>query len=291
VTSLVKAWTASRDRLKAAGIDTPVMDARILVEAAASATRADLLNDPHRPLTPAQAETLDSHLARREQREPVAYILGRKGFWSIMLNVGPAVLTPRPDTELVVSTALERLEPHARARILDLGIGSGAILLALLAERPAASGLGVDISEEALAVARENAANLGLASRVALLRGDWTRGLEDAGFDFVVSNPPYIPSAVIETLEPEVRRYEPRAALDGGPDGLDAYRRLAPEILRVLKPGSGFIVEIGHDQGAAVTALFAAAGAEDLEVRKDLAGQDRIVAGRKKPLGITADNR
>ncbi len=291
MTSLVKSWTAARDRLKAAGVDTPVMDARILVEAAAGATRADLLNDPHRPLSPAQAETLESHLARRERREPVAHILGCKGFWSIMLNVGPAVLTPRPDTELVVTAALERLDPQARARVLDLGIGSGAILLAVLAERPAAAGLGVDISEEALAVARDNAANLGLAPRVALLRGDWTSGLEDSGFDLVLSNPPYIPSAEIETLEPEVRSYEPRAALDGGPDGLDAYRRLAPEILRVLKPGSGFIVEIGLGQSGEVTALFAAAGAEDLEVRKDLAGHDRIVAGRKKPLGITADNR
>jgi release factor glutamine methyltransferase len=291
VTTLVQAWTAARDRLKAARVDTPVIDARLLLEAAAGATRADLLNDPHRILTPEQAETLGGYLERRERREPIAHILGRKGFWSVMLNVGPDVLTPRPDTELVVIAALERLEPGKPARILDLGVGSGAILLALLTERPAARGLGVDISEEALAVARENASNLGLASRAALLRGDWTAGLEDDGFDLVVSNPPYIRSAEIPALDPEVRQYEPLAALDGGPDGLDAYRVLAPEILRVLKPGGGFVVEIGHDQGAAVTSLFEAAGAVEVELRQDLGDRDRVVAGRKKALGITADNR
>jgi release factor glutamine methyltransferase len=285
VTTLVQAWTAARDRLKSARIDTPVIDARLLLEAAAGATRADLLNDPHRPLSEAQAEALEAFLARRERREPIAHILGRKGFWSIMLSVGPEVLTPRPDTELVVILALERLEPAAPARVLDLGVGSGAILLAVLAERPAARGLGVDISDEALAVARENAANLGLQSRAALLRGDWTAGLEDSGFDLVLSNPPYIPSGEIEGLDPEVRQYEPLAALDGGPDGLDAYRALAPEILRVLKPGGHFIVEIGHDQGQAVTALFAAAGAETLELRQDLGGRDRVVAGQRPAAG------
>ena len=284
MTTLVQAWTAARDRLKTTGVDTPVIDARLLLEAAAGATRADLLADPHRPLTDEQVQTLGAYLERRERREPIAHILGRKGFWTVLLGVGPQVLTPRPDTELVVIAALERLEPAAPARILDLGTGSGAILLALLAERPAAKGLGVDISEEALAVARENAANLGLAGRAALLRGDWTAGLEPASFDLVVSNPPYIASDEIPTLDPEVRQYEPLEALDGGPDGLDAYRRLAPEILQVLAPGGGFVVEIGHDQGQAVTALFEAAGAAELELRQDLGGRDRVVAGRRSPL-------
>ena len=282
--SLVQAWNTARKRLQDAGLAGPVIDARLLVEAAAEATRADIVADPHRALTADQAELLENYLARREAREPVSQILGRKGFWKIMLAVNENVLTPRPDTETVVEFVLRDFPPHAAWRVLDLGVGSGAILLSILAERPAARGLGVDLSEEALAVARDNAANLGLAQRCALLRGDWATGLGDAEFDLVVANPPYIASAVIETLEPEVKRYEPRLALDGGPDGLDAYRILAPEILRVLKPGGRFAVEIGYDQKAAVEALFRAAGAENVTTLTDLANHDRVVAGAKKPL-------
>jgi release factor glutamine methyltransferase len=184
----------------------------------------------------------------------------------------------------VVDVALQDFPEHARWNVLDLGVGSGAILLAILAERPAAKGLGVDVSEEALAVARDNAAHLGLAGRMTLLRGDWTEGLPDDGFDLVVCNPPYIASAVIETLEPEVRDHEPRLALEGGPDGLMHYRRLAPEILRVLKPGGRFAVEIGYDQKAAVEALFREAGAAGVQTLKDLGDRDRVVAGAKNPL-------
>jgi len=282
--TLVRAWTAAKQRLEAAGLAGPVIDARLLVEAAAEATRADIVTDPQRPLTAEQEALLESYLARREHREPVAQILGRKGFWKLMLAVNDQVLTPRPDTETVVEYVLRDFPEHAPWSVLDLGVGSGAILLSVLAERPAARGLGVDISEEALAVARDNAAQLGLAARCALLRGDWTTGLADANFDLVVANPPYIASAVIETLEPEVRRYEPRLALDGGADGLDAYRRLAPEILRVLKPGGRFAVEIGYDQKAAVEALFREAGARDVQTLRDLADRDRVVAGQKNPL-------
>jgi release factor glutamine methyltransferase len=263
----------------------------VLLEAAAGATRADLLADPRRPLSPEQSERLERFLARRERREPVSHILGRKGFWSIMLQVGPQVLTPRPETELIVSAALDAFAPDTAFVLLDLGVGSGAIALAILVERTAARGLGVDASEAALAVARENAANLGLSGRLALLRGDWATGLDNQSFDLVVCNPPYVRSEEIAVLDPEVRDYEPRLALDGGPDGLDAYRRLAPEILRVLKPGGRFLLEIGQGQAAAVTSLFQAAGGEGLDVLRDLAGRDRVVAGSKKALGISADNR
>jgi len=282
--NLLQAWQGAKQRLEAAGLAGPVIDARLLVEAAADATRADIVGDPYRALTPEQEAKLEDYLSRREHREPVSHILGRRGFWKIMLGVTPDVLTPRPDTETVVEWVLRDFPEHAAWSVLDLGVGSGAILLSILAERPAARGLGVDVSEEALAVARDNAAHLGLAGRMTLLRGDWTEGLPDDGFDLVVCNPPYIASAVIETLEPEVRDHEPRLALEGGPDGLVHYRRLAPEILRVLKPGGRFAVEIGYDQKAAVEALFREAGAAGVQTLKDLGDRDRVVAGAKNPL-------
>ena len=284
MTTLVGAWKAARERLKAAGVDQPAIDARLMLEAGAGVTRLDILTDPHRELDAGQAATFEGYVERRARREPVSHILGRKGFWKIMLSVTPDVLTPRPDTESLLDVVLPAYPEGMRFSVLDLGVGSGAILLAILAERPAARGLGVDTSEEALAVARENAANLDLNDRAAFLRGDWTAGLGDDSFDVVVSNPPYIPTAHIETLDPEVRDHEPRLALDGGEDGLDAYRLLAPEILRVLKPGGLLAVEIGHDQSAAVEALFRAAGAAQVRTVKDLALRDRVVTGFKNPL-------
>jgi len=284
MTTLVKAWKAGREQLTEAAIDQPAIDARLMLEAAAGVTRTDIITDPQRELTEEQTFTYEEFLARRMRREPVSHILGRKGFWKIMLNVTPDVLTPRPDTEVIVDEALKAFPEAMPFNVLDLGVGSGAILLAILAERPAAKGLGVDVSSEALAVARENAANLDLDGRTALLRGDWTAGLGDATFDLVVSNPPYIATAEIETLDPEVKDHEPRLALDGGPDGLDAYRLLAPEILRVLKTGGMFAVEIGHTQSAAVEALFREAGAANVRTIKDLALRDRVVAGAKNPL-------
>ena len=285
MTTLVSAWTGAKQRLQAAGVDGPVIDARLLVEAAAAATRADIISDPQRVLTADQLAVLEAYLQRREKREPISHILGTRGFWKIMLRVTSDVLTPRPDTETILDVVLPLFAEAQRFRVLDLGVGSGAILLAILAERPNAAGLGVDVSEEALAVARENAANLGLASRTALLRGDWAMGLAEGGFDLVVSNPPYIPSADIAGLEPEVRDHEPRLALDGGADGLDAYRILAPQVMNVLRPGGSFAVEVGLGQSAAVRALFEQAGAQGLRIVQDLSARDRVVTGTKKPLG------
>ena len=285
MSSLVSAWNEAKRRLEAAGVDGPVIDARLLVEAAAGATRADILAEPRRALTEAQAATLEGFLARRERREPVSHILGAKGFWKIMLKVTPDVLTPRPDTEAILDVVLPWFAENAAFEMLDLGAGSGAILLAVLAERPAARGLGVDVSEAAVEVARENAAALGLADRASLVLGDWTAGLEPGRFDLVVANPPYVKSGDIAGLAPEVRDHEPRLALDGGPDGLDAYRRLAPQILTALKEGGRFAVEIAPDQANAVMALFDAAGAGDLAVANDLAGRERVVSGAKKALG------
>ena len=285
MTTLVSAWTAARKRLEAAGIDSPAIDARLLLEVAAGVARTDIVTDPYRELTPGQIATFDDYLERRARREPVSHIIGRKGFWKIMLGVNRNVLTPRPDTEVIVDIVLAAFEEHRQFRLLDLGVGSGAIALAILAERPGAQGLGIDVSDEALAVARDNAANLGLESQLALLRGDWTAGLADASFDLVVSNPPYIATGEIETLDAEVKDHEPRLALDGGADGLDAYRILAGEALRVLGPDGLLAFEIGHTQAAAVSDLLRQAGAQDIRVHRDLAARDRVVSAAKKPLG------
>jgi release factor glutamine methyltransferase len=289
-TTLLTGWQGAKRRLQAAGVEGPVIDARLLVEAAAGATRSDIIADPHRVLSDEQSRALDDFIARRERREPISHILGVKGFWKIMVRVTPDVLTPRPDTETILDVVLPRFPEDARFSVLDLGVGSGAVLLAILGERPGARGLGVDVSAEALAVARENAANLGLAGRAAFLRGDWTAGLDDEGFDLVVSNPPYIPSGDIAGLAPEVRDHEPRLALDGGPDGLDAYRLLVPEILRVLRPGGRFAVEIGIGQRMAVETLFRAVGAVEVTTVRDLADRERVVTGAKKGLGEPARN-
>lgn len=283
--NLVKTWTAARDRLKEAGIESPVIDARLLVEASCDATRLDIVTNPYREVTDAQLAQLDAYVERRIRREPVSRILGRKAFWKIMVGVTPHVLSPRPESEVIVDHVLRAFPEGMHFNLLDLGVGSGAIMLAILAERPAAKALGTDISEEAIAVARENAANLDLNNRCAFLRGDWTAGLADASFDVVVSNPPYIESEVIDTLDPEVRDHDPRMALDGGPDGLAAYRMLGGEILRVLKPGGPFFLEIGSAQRGAVEEIMKQAGAEGVVTIRDLSDRDRVVTGYKKPLG------
>jgi len=281
--TLLTVWKAAQARLKAGRIDSPAIDARLLLEAAAGASRTDILTDPYRAVGDAQRQAYEAMIERRLRREPVSRIVGKKGFWKIMLNVTPDVLSPRPDTETILDVALLAFAPHESFSVIDLGTGSGAILLALLSERTAASGVGTDISTEALAVARENAANLDLNARAAFLRTEWAAGFADHSFDLVVSNPPYIPTDHIPTLDPEVRDHDPHLALDGGPDGLQAYRDLAPEVMRILRPGGTFAVEIGWDQGPQVKALFEAAGFADVTVVKDLSNRDRVVTNGPDP--------
>ncbi len=281
--TLLTVWKAAQARLKAGQIDSPAIDARLLLEAAAGASRTDILTDPYRAVGEDQRQAYEAMIDRRLRREPVSRIVGKKGFWKIMLNVTPDVLSPRPDTETILDVALLAFAPHESFSAIDLGTGSGAILLALLSERTAASGVGTDISSEALAVARENAANLDLNSRATFLRTEWAAGFADHSFDLVVSNPPYIPTDHIQTLDPEVRDHDPHLALDGGPDGLQAYRDLAPEVMRILKPGGTFAVEIGWDQGPQVKALFEAAGFTDVKVVKDLSNRDRVVTNGPDP--------
>ena len=280
-TTLVNAWKGAQTRLKAAGIDSPAIDARLLLEAATGASRADILTDPHREVSGEQADILDGWLTRREKREPVARILGRKGFWKLLLNLTDAVLVPRPETECIVDMILKRTQPNEAFTLADLGVGSGAILLSILSERPAAKGIGTDISEDALAVARDNAAGLGLSGRSTFLRTSWGSGLADSSIDLVASNPPYIRSDVIPTLDPEVRHHDPHLALDGGESGLVAYEELAPEIFRLLKPGGLAWLEIGYDQSEAVENLMKSAGFLDVSTYLDLSNLPRVVTGQK----------
>jgi release factor glutamine methyltransferase len=277
--TLVSLWTDVRKRLEVAGIDSPVLDARLLLEAGAGVSRLDIVTDPRREVTQAQVDAVNALTARREAREPVSHIVGRKHFWTLDLAVNRYVLTPRPETEFVVEAGLQELLPaNAPHRILDLGAGSGAIVLALLKERPNATAVAVDISDEALEVARANAAQLGLADRLDIRQGNWAHAIDDR-FDLVVSNPPYILTADIEGLAPEVSRFEPHLALNGGADGLVAYRIIMASLPRLLKPGAAFALEVGLGQAEAVIAMAEAAGLSTTEPRRDLAGIPRVVVG------------
>jgi release factor glutamine methyltransferase len=269
-----------------AGLDTPALDARVIIQHALGCTHAALAASPERRLGAREAARIAALAARRLRREPVAHILGVKEFWGLPLRVTPATLVPRPETEALVAAALEALGAECRAAplcIADLGTGSGAILLALLAELPQARGLGIDISAAAAAVARENAARLGLAARAGFAVGDFTASLGSGGVDLLVSNPPYVETVAIDSLPDEVRAHEPRAALDGGVDGRDFYRRLADDAGRVLAAGGLLAVEIGAGQADAVTALLAAGGlALQGGAKCDLAGIPRALVMRRQ---------
>jgi release factor glutamine methyltransferase len=274
-------------RFKSSGIDSGELDARMLVGGALGIDLTGMITAANRRLTTDESSRLDKFAGRRLAGEPVARILGHKEFWGLSLNLSPATLVPRPDTETVVEMALEMLRAEARAnrplRIADLGTGSGAILLALLSELPRANGVGTDISAEALQIASGNAARLKLSDRATFVACDFAGGLSGV-FDLIVSNPPYIRSADINALAVEVRDHDPRAALDGGADGLDAYRALIPQAARCLAPGAALVVEAGEGQSSDIEALMTAAGLTTAGPPKaDLAGIRRAVAGRKLP--------
>lgn len=277
--TLVSLWTDVRKRLEAAGVDSPVLDARLLLEAGAGVSRLEIVTDPRRELSDAQVDAVNALTKRREAREPVSHIIGRKHFWTLDLAVNAAVLTPRPETEFVVEAGLQATLPaDAPHRILDLGAGSGAIILALLRERPSATGVAIDVSERALAMVRANANELGVANRLEIRQNDWAKDLDER-FDLIVSNPPYIRSGDIDELAPEVSRYEPRVALDGGEDGLVAYRIIAAALPRLLKPGAAFALEVGLGQAESVKALVEASGLSAGEPVRDLSGIPRVVVG------------
>jgi release factor glutamine methyltransferase len=263
-----------------AGIDSPDADARILIGHALRLERAQLLSQSDRLLEAREIAAVSALAARRLRREPVSRILGRREFWSLPIEVTPDVLVPRPETETIVETALDFIVRGAlrqeRLRILDIGTGSGALLLALLKELPNAIGTGTDISEAALQVARANAARNRLADRCEFVACRYGEALQGR-FDLIVSNPPYIPRADIATLDPDVREHDPILALDGGADGLDAYRAIVADAPRLLAPGGRVMVEFGLGQEEAVRALFTKAGLTVRAVRPDLAGIPRVL--------------
>jgi release factor glutamine methyltransferase len=268
--------------LTAAGIDNVRFEARLLLSHATGLTIEQLIPRGPDAAPAAAAATLRELTARRVRREPMAYILGEREFWGLPFKVSPAVLVPRPDSETVIETVLDLLPDRSRKlRILDLGLGSGCLLLTLLREYPQATGVGIDASEAALAVAQANAEALGVAPRARLATGDWRQaGWTDrleGPFDLLVSNPPYIESVAVEGLMPEVARHEPRLALDGGADGLAAYRIIAAALPALVVPGGWAIVEVGEGQAPEIASLFAAEGLVPRPSRKDLGGIERVV--------------
>ena len=275
------------ERLREAGVETPQLDAQLLMAKALGCSRIELIAHPERLLNDARREAFQAMLDKRTARYPLAYILGSKEFYGIEINVTPAVLIPRPETEILVEECLKRVGDSAK--IADVGTGSGAIAVALAVSLPNARVWATDASEQALEVARANVEKHAVSDRVSMIRGDLLEPIvgrgrpllgrdmmsrpNSGGWDAIVSNPPYIPTGDIDTLQPEVR-YEPREALDGGPDGLDAYRKLLPRAIGITRLVA---VEIGAGQAGPVTQIARDAGWREVELVRDLAGIERVV--------------
>ncbi len=267
-------------RLGKAGIDTARMDARLLLAHAAGVEPNRLFTHPEMEIDASASAAFETLVARRGRREPLAHLTGTREFWSLDFAVTPATLIPRPDTETLIELTLHRLGAAPPSTILDIGTGSGCILVTLLREWTAAAGFGTDVSPEALSVAVANAGRHGVDDRATFVAGEWTAALSGP-FDLVVSNPPYIATEDIAKLEPDVASFEPLAALDGGRDGLDAYRQLVPAVTAVLSPGGYLCMEVGLGQAEDVVGIGAASGLQHVETRGDLAGIHRAVALRK----------
>jgi release factor glutamine methyltransferase len=267
-------------RLRGAAIEAPRLEARRLLAHVLGTTEEALLRDPRAPVPADKAAQFAGLLARRVAHEPFAYLIGHVGFWTLELEVSPATLIPRADSESLIEAALEACpDKGAALNVIDLGTGTGALLLALLSELPAASGVGVDLKPEAVALAARNAARLGLGDRACFLAGDWAAALAGR-FDLLLCNPPYIESAAIPALMPEVARHEPTLALDGGADGLSAYRHIIADLPWLLAPRGVAVLELGQGQQAAVEVLARAAGLMPEACRADLGGLPRALVLR-----------
>lgn len=268
----------TRKTLEAAKVQTSALDARILIQACTGCAQEDFITEPDRTVTREQQERTGVCTARRAAGEPVSRILGMREFYGRKFTVSPDTLDPRPDTETLIEAVLKNSGAGEGGRILDLGTGTGCILITLLKELPSAQGIGVDISETALHVARENAIRHGVEDRMFFVCGDWTESLaETESFDLIVSNPPYIPNSAIESLQTEVRNHDPILALEGGEDGLNAYRAIITKIKRLLKPGKKAFLEIGIGQLSDVMRLVKDSGLTAGESHPDIAGIPRVV--------------
>jgi release factor glutamine methyltransferase len=272
------AWRRVRDRFRAAKIDRPEIGARFLAEAILGLSASDLVRHESDPISIANRKRLDEFGDRRVAGEPIARILGEKAFYGRMFQLNDDTLVPRPETELIVTLGLQALKGHSRPMILDLGTGSGCIAISLLAELPLAQAVAVDMSVHALDAARTNAETHGVEDRISLAAGSWLDPIAPGEpFDLIVSNPPYVETAVIPTLMPEVKDHDPILALDGGPDGLAAYRIILEGARDRLVRGGSLILEIGSTQGATVSEIARANGFVTIALEKDLAGLDRAL--------------
>ena len=282
--TLAGALRRATAELRRAGIEGPGNDARRLLSAAVGLSAAQVLARPERPLRPEEVKRFGHSIARRLAREPVSRILGERDFYGRTFGISPATLDPRPDSETLIDATLELVALEGRQsralRILDVGTGSGCLLLTLLAELPGAFGVGTDVSVAALETARGNALRLGLARSAGWLAGDLLDAVRGP-FDILISNPPYIPTLQIAQVEPEVRKHDPLLALDGGVDGISFFRRLSAQVAKIV-PDGWIVLETGHDQADAVATLLAAQGLRKISVQRDVAGRRRCVAARTR---------
>lgn len=284
--TLGSAFEQAFQMLKEAGVGEARLDARLLVAHATENETATIFGFPERPIENQQVLLLEASLRRRIAREPMAYILKTREFWSLPFIVSSDTLVPRPDSETLIEAVLEHIpETRRNLSILDLGTGSGCLLLSLLSKFSNAIGIGVDASEAALDIAKQNAAALGLEERATFVVSDWTEKVEDQ-FDIVIANPPYIPSSDIPNLEADVAQYEPLSALDGGANGLDSYRKILRQLPKVLTDDASIFLESGAGQASAVSEMVREIGFQHIETKKDLAGIERCVIGKLRILPI-----
>jgi release factor glutamine methyltransferase len=280
VVTVRDALLGMQDRFRDAGLDTPELDARLLVQAALNMRHEDLILEAALSITPEENKKLDDMTARRLKHEPVSRILGTRSFWKSDFKVTPATLDPRADSETLVEAVLKNADKNQPLTILDLGTGTGCLLLSLLQELPQATGTGVDISPEAIKTAQANAESLNLSKRVCFMTKDWKELTPLTIFDIIISNPPYIPLAEIAELTPEVREYDPITALSGGNDGLDCYREIVELLPRLLTPEGKIFLEIGSTQAFSVKGIIAEGDMSVIQTITDLAGHDRCLVAR-----------